>query len=441
MVSRTSSAFAPHDHNYTVYKSGSTYCAQDNSVGRVTFSGAVFSTVMNSILTNNVSIFIKYDVYALTETITITDTDVIITGDMPHIAKTGNFNGFTISGATNIRINNLECYQSDGNNNIMFYVTAGNNIWITENVIHDMYCGVRVGANTTSHAKSYNVHVNRNDIYNYTYSGIEWYNGCDSCESCDNTIHNSAAEGTEAYAISTETIGETDTTSPMVEHLRIDHNHIYTIATHNAIDVHGGNDITISNNTIHGLTDSVDPHGKAIYVHNIADAAVQTAIHSFNIVDNNIYGCSYGIHVSADEVSSAAAMDGVIISGNNVYNWIYRGIVVEVANNAFASMRNVTITGNIVNAVYGSYQYSRGISVTGGASSGVSRNCNIIGNIVWGTNGAGGVNKVEEGIMTTYWTSVFITNNSINDCDTAVYTTGAVTPVVVNNVVNGSLVA
>jgi len=418
---------------YTVYKSGSTYYAQNNATGTVT-SNAAFATLMNAILANNVSIFIKYAVYSLLATITITDTDVIITGDMPKIAKTGDFNGFTISAATNVRINNLECYQTDGFDNEMFRIVEGNDIWITHNVIHDCYNGVRTRCNTTTHAKSYNVHVNHNDIYAFTYSGIEWYNGCDSCESCYNTIHDSAAEGTECYAIATETIGEIDTTSPMVEHLRLDHNHIYNIDAHNGIDFHGGNDISISYNMIHDLTDTVDPHGVAIYAHNIADAATQTVVGTWNIVGNVIYDVSVGIRVEADETSAAAAIDGVIIANNNVSGWIFRGIAAVVSSNANASMRNVVISGNVVDRVYGSYQFSRGISATGGALSGTSYNCQIVGNTVWGTNGGGGAHKIEEGIMTTYWTSVNIQNNSIYDCDVAIYETNAVTPVIRNNV-------
>jgi parallel beta-helix repeat protein len=375
------------------------YVAQRMGVRGWTLAGqgTVFPTVMNAVIADNTSICLRYGVYAQSNEITISGkTNVhIFSEEGAKLVKTGNTKGIHIFSSDNISINGLELYE------------ASTDVWIERNVISACFSGIDVICDYgASHTKSYRVHVNNNEIYGFTCSGITFLNGCEGCEAIGNTIHDGVShDGVLLYGISTETIGSKDTTSPMVEWLTISYNLIYNLDKHNAIDMHGGNNVTISYNQIHNVGDV------AIYAHRptAAGASVPTC-YDWDISHNIIDKCVGGIYIEND-MAVSSVVEGVTISNNEINEFTNHGIYGLVGNFASVIMRDVTIDHNIIKNSLGTYIFADGIDFQPGVSSGLCENVIIDSNMIIGTTV--GVNPLNNGIIVFYTAKAKITNNIV----------------------------
>ena len=328
-----------------------------------------------------------------------------------NIDKTGSFHGINIHNSDNIFVNGFNLSTTDGyrNHYSLVLVEGSSDVWINKNLLQGSYFGVNVRANQTTYTKSIRVHVNDNEIYNFTYCGIQFGNGCDSVEADNNYIHDGwSHDGVYLYGIATQTIGEQHTTNPMVEYLSLSNNRITNLnfADGNGMDIHGGNYITVTENQLSNIPNM------GIFVHLVAEGEFDAPLnHDWDVSHNILVNCTEGIRI--ETADDAEVLEDVSVTDNEVTGFTDNAIIVAVNNAANTVMRNVEVSHNTITNSTGSVYGSGIIVYVPGASAGVCENVVIEGNIVDGSTG--GANKMGTMIQVSYFNNVKISNNVVSD--------------------------
>ena len=384
--------------------------ASEKAGANVVCTGAGDQTAINKVLTNNRTVTLTSGHYRISGSITFNSLSNVTlngsSGGKSYIVRSSNTNAILISGSSSITVNNIDFSNTGTDTTGTIWIIGSDTVWITNNTIHNVYWGVEAHANTSTHVKSTNIHINNNEIYAYSYIGIEFGNGVKYGEALNNNIHNGVAADVNLYGICCEKPGELDTVSPYVENITISNNTISNQSKYHLIDVEGGYHITISNNTLSTVSDTTD--GTAIYMHANKDSGYSgvSVFNDYNVTNNTVSGCVYGILQESDQLG----IDGFTISGNKVSGYTYRGIDVIADGAPSEYFTNGTISGNVLSGSTGKYAYSTGIRLQAQSSSGPSGYVTIFGNSIDGNS------NLYEGLETSVDLPVQIYNNVISGC-------------------------
>jgi hypothetical protein len=245
-----------------------------------------------------------------------------------------------IDSSDNVIIQGIEMFSAADLSNPLVEVSASTSVQISNNYFHDFKTGVWMESDRSSHVKSSHIQVINNEFSNYHYCSIGVGNGVEYADINDNVIHDgSAGKDDLLYGIATQTIGESDKTSPLCEYVNIERNQIYNQNAHNAIDVHGGNHILVSENKISNIAKG------GIYSHFCPATGFRgiTSNIDWTISGNSITNVSYGIAV--DSQSPQGSLNGIVIDSNVVDNWSDQAIYVSKSTSG-CKIENVQISNN-----------------------------------------------------------------------------------------------
>jgi hypothetical protein len=269
-----------------------------------------------------------------------------------------NLSAISINGCDNVRVDGFEFTQADSKYSYMVAIKASSNISFINNIFHDFHAGIT--SSVYDGVRSKHININDNIFYNYRYVCISVNDGCDIVSIDGNYIYTSSGDGVNGalYCITTSTIGGTDPDNAGSTFIRVTRNVILDHLVHNAIDVHGGDDIYIEENRIINV-----PNGAAIIMHNTGGVGIPTVDnHNWHIEKNVIETCNQGIVIQASHPDSTVTH--VTILGNCVSYVKLHSIYVE-PNAAYTnvSIIGIIIEHNFISGHIGTYLYSNGIFV------------------------------------------------------------------------------
>ncbi len=358
--------------------------------------------------------------------ITLTgDNNTVLIRDRAGLPGEGS-SRFWIYMCDGITIRNIQFTRTNELSATMgIHVDGSKNVTISECALRDFISTIAISGRRDRNTRSSNVLVENCKISRYSSSGIILGNGSDhvtirGCEIYDG--YQRTPEQTLLYGIATATLIK-DPEMSGYNHLVIENNYLHDQPLHHCIDIHGGNDIYVTNNVIERIA------GHGIYIHNIAinqlnvnngEATVDDIPlpgtphinnHNWQICGNSVTDVgNAGIVVNAEYTGST--VDGVVIHGNYIYRFRNRGIDIGGSSFGDTVIRDVVISNNIIPMNDGIYKYSSGIRVLG-PFSGISqyappdvnlattpKNIVITGNIIgMDTSEISGHHPIEIGIL------------------------------------------
>jgi Right handed beta helix region len=405
-------------------------------------SGTSDETDINALIASGKVIYFASGTYNLTATISVSGiTGLTLKSDgLAKFVVTGGVEAFTIADSNDIIIQRLDISTDDSTASYtrsgVVKITGSTDIKFKDNVVHDVYMGMWIVCNTTTHAKTSRVEIANNEFYYCNYLAINLSSGVEYINIHDNFIHDiTPGDGANLYGIAGSFPGLEDTTSPMQEWVIIHHNTITDLTSGTgslgkAIDIHGMNHCIVTDNQIKNVNST------AINIHCYNYDSGGDVFEDWRVSGNIIDGCITGIGVTNNNLN--AKVKGVQVNDNIITNWSDAGISVRVTDDADISMSEVGVVGNQISehtgSVAGSCIYILGASPTNLLTAGLV----VANNSVSGQNLAyNGGTQVHAGygIYVRYWSDYLITGNNINYCNPSAIsiTSGGLRQMVTNN--------